>query len=129
MSDAMASAAVRRCAPLINCTCVTHAGTPQKPLVWFQLEFEGQTFSTNLVAAPRDAFREASRAAITWRLLGEPFYPHCEVVSGPNSHTVRLRRSADDPRPPVEAAHITLVEAAMLAWLELFNRSITDDRP
>ncbi len=129
MNDAMASAAVRRCAPLISCTCVTHAGTRESPLVWFQLEFEGRTFSTNLVATPRDAFREGSRAAIIWHLLGEPFYPHCEVASGPNGHAVRLRRSADDPQPPVEATHITLVEAAMFAWLELFNRPLADHRP
>ena len=128
MSDAMASPAVRHCAPLINCTCVTHAGTPQKPLVWFQLEFEGRVFSTNPVATPRDAFREASRAAITWQLIGEPFYPHLEVASGPNGHTVRLRRSADDSQPPVACTHITLAEAAMFAWLELFNRAVNDDR-
>lgn len=129
MSDAIAPPAVERCAPLISCPGVAHSGTPDKPLVWFQLEFEGQAFPTNLVATPRDAFREASRAAITWQLLGEPFYPHCEVAHGPSGHTVRLRRSSDDPQPAVEVTHVTLVEAAMFAWLELFNRAVIAARP
>lgn len=127
MSDAIAPPAVGRRAPLISCHGVSHLGTREKPLVWFQLEFEGRVFSTNPVANPRDAFREASRAAITWQLIGEPFYPHLEVANGPDGHTVRLRRSADDPQPPVEHTHVTLVEAAMFAWLELFNRSATSD--
>lgn len=128
MSDAIAPPAVTRRAPLISCHGVSHLGTREKPLVWFQLEFEGRVFSTNPVANPRDAFREASRAAITWQLLGEPFYPVYEVDQGPDGYTVRLRRSADDQQPAVEVRHVTLVEAAMFAWLELFNHSITSDR-
>lgn len=101
---------------------LTSYGGVEGSHVSFRLCFEDHVRDTEPATTIEQVFRDASRIAAAWGLLGEPLIPTSSVVSVGDRHQVTLRRPGDPSAVPAIRTECNPLVAAMEGWLDLFNR-------